>query len=112
MAMAKLTRNGIAHDLSVSPYRHIISYDDEELTLVFSSKLHQQKFIKRMLENRQKISSSLSNRFGFLINTDVLADLTLYISIESRGFLLYAEGEKITCLEDLRLDGDKVTKNV
>ena len=106
-----LTRNNVAYNLNESPYRLEVPYDDHMiLTYVFSSDFYKTNFYNRFPENRGKISESLSRRFGFLVQNDVLCDLKLYSSIEKRGFLIIKGEEKIVCQEDIILDGAKLMK--
>lgn len=104
-----LTRNGIAYDLNISPYRLEVPYEDVTLVYVFSSDLYKMNFYNRFLENREKISASLTNRFGFRIENDLLCDLKLYTMIEKRGFLILKGEDKIVCRENIILDGRKLT---
>ena len=65
-----------------------------------------------MEENRKTIHDSLSNRFGFRVENNVLCDVRLYMTIEKRGFLLRYNREEFSCLGDLILDGKNlITKN-
>lgn len=104
-----LTRSKIAYDLNISPHVSIVSYDHTELKFVFSSALYQRNFSAKLEEHRKKINDSLSNRFGFEVRNDVLADLRLYLTIEKRGFLIYQDGKKFECLNTLILDGQNLT---
>ncbi len=72
---------------------------------VFSSDLYKRKFEEKMMENRQRINESLSNRFGFEIKNDLMCDVLLYKKIEKRGFLIKNNKEGFECLENIRLDG-------
>lgn len=103
-----LTRGGkIAYDFNCSPYKAHI----DGLQFVFSSENHVKKFKERLDKSREKISSSLSNRFNIFIRCDGIADIMLYKEIEKRGFLIItAEGEKITCLNKVQFVGGKLTK--
>ena len=117
---SNLTRGGIAYDFVNSPYRYNVIYEDgknfpenitgNNITFVFSSKLYRGKFIKEYKSNRKKINNSLSNRFGFSVEFNILADLKLYCSIEKRGFLIYQNGEAFECLNSIILDGEKMTR--
>lgn len=104
-----LTRNNIAYNLSVSPYRESVPYEDETITFVFSSELYLKKFREKMADNRTQIDNSLSKRFGFAIKLDVLSDLRLYTTIEKRGFLLVKDGVEVECRENLILNGVTMT---
>ena len=105
-----LTRSNIAYNLEESPHRLEVPYDFGVITYVFSSELYRRNFYDRFLENREKISESLSRRFGFQVNNDVLSDIRLYGSIEKRGFLLIKGEERILWQEDIVLDGGTLTK--
>lgn len=100
------SRKGIFYDLNVSEYRATIN----NITYVFSSELHKQKFIERVKDNRENINSKLTKRYGIEIENNILADLILYKSVETRGYLVInGVGEKL-CKETVKLDGVKVTK--
>lgn len=99
------TRNGVFYDLKHSTYRH----EENGLTFVFSSKNHLEKFKKKILENREKINYSLSNRFNFNIDVSVLADIVLYNKIETRGFLIVSKGGTELCQRSITYGGGIVT---
>lgn len=99
------TRNGVCYDLNVSDYKMTV----DNLTFVFSSKLHMTNFTKKYKENRDIINYSLSRRFNLPVNVDELADVVLYKKIETRGFLIMTnEGNKL-CQKSLKCGGLKVT---
>lgn len=105
MVKPKLTRNGIAYNFKESPYRVTIDYPEgDSIVFVFSSELYVNKFKRKIEDNRQKINFSLSNRFGFLIENNKIADLKLYSMTETRGFLILGK-EEYRCLDDIILDG-------
>lgn len=100
-----ITRNGVCYDLSISEYR----FTEGELTFVFSSKLHLEKFKKKLRENRDIVNYSLSKRFGFTVNVSYLADVVLYKKIETRGFLIVTnEGKELCQRSNLKFVGGKV----
>lgn len=104
-----LTRNGVARKITASPYKLRVNYtDDYFLIFVFSSELYKEKFEERLKDNREKINGSLSHRFGFKIENNVLCDIKLYTMIEKRGFLIKNNKEGFECLKDLELNGNKV----
>ena len=108
--MAKLSRSNIAYDLTISPHDLTVRYNGKfDLRYVFSSELYRDKFNEKKAEHREKINQSLTNRFGYQINADVLADLKLYATIEKRGFLLYKDGVKLDCQSIITLDGLMLT---
>lgn len=107
-----LTRNGIAYNLSLSPYKLTIKYDKNDyITFKFSSQLYKDNFQNKLKVNRNNINNSLSKRFGFIILNDKLSDLKLYSSIEKRGFLIETKEGIYECLNIIKLDGqNKIQK--
>ena len=107
-----LTRNGIAYNLKLSPYEHVVKYPNgESIRYKFSSLLYKDNFIKKIDGNREKISGSLSKRFGIDMSNEVLCDLKLYSSIEKRGFLIENKEGYYKCLNIIKLDGqNKIQK--
>lgn len=102
-----ISRNGVYYDLSKSDYKYSVN----GITFVFSSLLHLQKFKKKYKENRIKINSSLTNRFGMYVDVSALADMVLYKKIETRGFLVVCdEGYEIWEKEHIIFGGGKMTK--
>lgn len=110
-ARGKLSRNGVAYDFNISPHRLEVPYQDQTLCYVFSSDLYKRNFYDRHLENREKINESLTKRFGFNVDHEMLCDIKLYISIEKRGFLIIEErtGQEFLWLDNLTLDGGRLT---
>ena len=107
-----LTRNGIAHDLNVSPYKELIIYDNRKITYTFSSKLNQVRFIERLNKNRNYYNKSLSKRFNFEIEFNILCDIKLYSLIEKRGILIELEEGKVECLNNIKFVGmNPILKN-
>lgn len=104
-----LTRSKIAYDLNESPHRLEVPYDQQIIEYVFSSDLYKRKFYSSFIENREKVCDSLTRRFGFQIQNDVLCDIRLYTMIEKRGFLIIKDGVKV-CRENIILDGTKLMK--
>ena len=83
----KLSRGGVSFDFENTPFKKKVNYaSNNYIIYCFSSQLYLRKFEERLKENREKINGSLSNRFGFEIQNDVLCDIKLYSSIEKRGF--------------------------
>lgn len=102
--MSGLTRSGVAYNLEISPHLLKVDYPDEELEFVFSSARYKEIFYKKFIDNRLKINESLSNRFGFKIENNKLADLKLYSMTEKRGFLIRGK-EEYKCLDTIELIG-------
>lgn len=108
----KLTRRGICYNLKATPYRHVEKYDDAEVVFAFSSEKYIPKFEERQQANRDKINTSLANRFGMAFENNLLSDLMLYSKVESRGFYITINGEEFECLNKVRLNGVKtIQKN-
>ena len=103
-----LTRNNVAYNLNESPHRLEVPYEQQSLIYVFSSEFYKTNFYNRFLDHREKISESLSKRFGFRVENDLLSDLKLYTSIEKRGFLVIKGEDKIVCQENITLDGARL----
>lgn len=99
-----ISRNGVVYDLSVSSYRYTIG----NLTFVFSSKLHLDKFKKKYKGNRDIINYSLSKRFNLKVNVAQLADVVLYRKIETRGFLIVTGEGKELCQNNITYIGGEV----
>lgn len=100
-----ITRNGVCYDLNISSYR----YKDGNLTYVFSSQLHLDKFKKKLKENRDIINYSLTKRFNIHVDVSELADVVLYRKVETRGFLIVTSEGKELCQKSLKYVGGKVT---
>lgn len=99
-----ISRNGVVYELSVSPYRHTVN----GLTFHFSSKLHLDKYKKKLKENRDIINYSLTRRFNLTVDVSQLADIVLYRKVETRGFLVVTvEGRKL-CQDTIIYRGGEV----
>jgi len=103
-----LTRANISYNLYTTPHKQTVEYNGQKVIFYFSSELYRIKFNERMGEHRKMITDSLSNRFGFTIKSDLIADLRLYSSIEKRGFLISVDGEYKECQNVMVLDGLKM----
>lgn len=104
--MIKLSRNGIAYDLTKTPYVHTVKYEgDTSIVYSFSSELYLNKFKDKLEENRNKINESLSKRFGMVVVNNVLNDLVLYSKTEYRGFYVVINGEEFKCPSTIKLIG-------
>ena len=102
-----MTRGGVEYNLNISPYRYT---NDVGLTFVFSSKYHLEVFKNKQAENRKRLNESLSNRFNYYVEFNVLADCVLYKQIEQRGFLILKDGENYSCQNIVKFVGEKTTK--
>ena len=66
--------------------------------------------MNRQGENRNKINESLSNRFNYYVEFNLLADCVLYKQIEQRGFLILKDGENYKCQNIIKFVGEQLTK--
>jgi hypothetical protein len=101
------TRNGIYYDLSKSVYKCRIN--DTHTVFIFSSDLHLVKFEEQIQKNRDEFNIKMKARYGIECNMKALPDILLYKKLETRGFLVLTEGGQALCLENLTLNGEKVT---
>ena len=99
------TRNGVCYDLTLSEYRHTIG----DLTFVFSSQLHLDKFKVKLRDNRNTINRSLSKRFNLTVDVSKMADIVLYKKIETRGFLIVTNEGNELWQNNMQYVGGKVT---
>lgn len=105
-----LTRNGISYKFHESPYETKVTYENIDLIFRFSSANNVKKFLNKSTNNRDVVNSSLSKRFKINVTLNFLADLKLYTSVETRGFLIISEGNYFECLEEVEFDGHHLTK--
>lgn len=90
------SKRGIFHNLHESSY----TVSNTEIVFFFSSELYRKKFLRKYKENRNIINDRLTkNSYDISINRDMLADVYLYIDIETRGFKAWLKGADITCEE-------------
>lgn len=107
-----LTRNGVAKDLSRSPYIFTEIVEGKELTLYFSSKLHLDNFLEKRAENYNMIYNHIYKRFKYKVDCRMLSDLNLYKKIESRGFYIKFNKKEFLCPSQITLSGEsKMKKN-
>ena len=105
----QLTKSGVAYDLTISPHRYEVIYNNEsKLIYTFSSNLYLTKFQEKLVEHREKVNKSLTKRFGFGIENNQLCDIKLYTMIEKRGFLIDNTKERFECLSSIKLDGNNL----
>ena len=81
------TAKGIYHDLRESKYS--ISIDDIEY--FFSSKLYRDKFERELQRNRDKYDWFFNGK-KLNLNFNTLADISLYVIVEKRGFRVKVKG--------------------
>lgn len=104
--MAKLTRSNVAYDLTISPHKEKIKYQDGNIvTYVFSSDFYRKKFLEKMGVERSKTYIQISKRLNMNFEIPIIADLRTYTSIEKRGFLIQINGDYVECLDNITLNG-------
>ena len=107
----QLTRRGVCYDLYKTPFTYEESYNGTtNIKYMFSSQLLLDKFMEKLEQNRKRINTSLLKRFKFEITQNIICDIRLYQSIETRGFLICSNGEYIECLDHIQLNGVEVMK--
>lgn len=101
-----LTKNGICYDLKESPYFCSVGF----YKFFFSSPAHLVKFRKELEANRDWLNDSMTRRFKFEMQMDLLADFSLYRKIETRGFLIINEstGVAYECPKSIEFHGMKI----
>lgn len=105
--MSYVTRSKVYHNgLDESIHRFTITYNDNlTITYVFSSELYMNIYKRKLTDHRTKINESLSKRYGFEIQNNIIADLKLYVLTEKRGFLITDGKADFKCLSNIKLDG-------
>jgi hypothetical protein len=83
------TLKGIYHNLKESEY--VVS--NSEITFFFSSELYLNKFMNGYTDNRKKLMERTKKETTHVnLNLNTLSDITLYKTIEKRGFLARLKG--------------------
>lgn len=109
--MVKLTRNGVCYDLRNSPYVHTVQNEGGGRTLYhFSSELNRQRFESRILDNRQKINTTMGNKFNVKFKLNRLADIDLYTKVEKRGFYIVDNGRIIEWQDEIVISHEQVVR--
>lgn len=99
-----LTRNGVAKDLSKSPYTFTEFNNGKEYTFYFSSKLHLKKFNECRQSNFVMIYNYIYKRFKFKVDCQTLADFNLYKKIEHRGCFIKIDKKCFTRIDSISLN--------
>lgn len=104
-----MTKSGIEHDLTVSPYFDRVYYGGKVYEYYFSSGSGLARFQREKESNRDFIKTSLEQRFKikFHIGRD-FCDMQLYRRIESRGFRVVVDGRNYTCLDEMQYNGHEL----
>jgi YHS domain-containing protein len=84
-----VTKRGIYHNLKESKY----VASNGEVTFYFSSELYLTKFLNEYEQNRINFLSKMAKIVvNSYLNMEILADITLYCTIEKRGFYARMKG--------------------
>ena len=88
------TRRGIYHNLKESEY----TVSNSEIVFFFSSQVYKEKFLREYRENRETFRNRLIKTGKDIpINLDIIADITLYETVEKRGFRACVGGVDTSC---------------
>lgn len=71
-------------DLPISPF----IFTTNNITYYFSTQLHKVKFMENYENNRKLVEQNLTKRYKIPVKYDILADMYLYYTIETRGFYI------------------------
>lgn len=103
-----LTKNGICYNLDESPFVCSTPFFEYR----FSSGKHLEKFRENAEKRKAWLNDSMSRRFHIDVDMEILAELQLYVQVETRGFYV-SDGEKVwRNAENIRLSGLKVSGDV
>lgn len=87
------TKRGIYHNLKESNY----TISNGEIVFFFSSKFYMHKFLIEYKDYRVYFKSKMDLVVHeYVLNMDMLADISLYRKIEKRGFRAWLEGMDIS----------------
>lgn len=83
------------------------SIEVKGITFYFSEDKFLDRFKSKLEESVSTFNQKLNRiyRYAYDIEFDELALIRLYMSIEKRGFLLELNGVKITCLDQIKMQG-------
>lgn len=85
--MQKPTVNGVYYDVPRSP----LCTSRNGYRYYFSSQTHLDKFLLKAPIKEEWLNDSMSRRFKFEFQISVIADMQLYMQIETRGFYVVDE---------------------
>lgn len=100
-------RRKIYYNLAQSVYKQTIA----GYVFYFSSELHWIKFVRRYEDFHDSVMARLNRSFKVECDLPVFTAVSLYNTIETRGYLIQLPGgDRITCREQARLSGGRLTK--
>ena len=86
------TKRGIYHNLKESKY----TISNGEIVFFFSSRFYMNKYLNEYKENREHFINRLIKHNEVIpLNLEILADLSLYKTIEKRGYRACIKGVEI-----------------
>lgn len=80
--MVQLTSHGVCYDIVNTPFKTEV----DGFEFHFSSVYHLDKFLQNIKKQKEWLCDSLSNRFRFQIDAELIALFQLYNRVETRGF--------------------------
>ena len=84
---------------------------DNEIVFFFSSAFYRNKFLNTYQEHRNAVWRIMDKLLdGITFNADLLADLNLYETIETRGFYATLKGREVPCKELYQYALQKLTE--
>lgn len=87
----KPTVNGVYYDVPRSPLCTVRN----GYRYYFSSQTHLDKFLLKAPVKEEWLNDSMTRRFKFEFELDVVADMQLYMQIETRGFYVVDEHSEL-----------------
>lgn len=106
MGEALMTAYGVVYDIERTPFVVCRNF----LNFHFASRKHMEKFVEKVADHEAWLNDSMRRRFHVEVDMRVLADLQLYMRIETGAFYIKSavEGTVYRCPQDVRLDGLQV----
>lgn len=84
---------------------------DNEVVFFFSSAFYRNKFLTAQHNNRKQVTRTMEKLLdGIPFRVDLLADLNLYETIETRGFYVTWKGREVPCKELYQYALQKLTE--
>ena len=84
---------------------------DNEIVFFFSSAFYRNKFLTTQHLHRKQVTRTMEKLLdGHPFRADLLADLNLYETIETRGFYVTLKGREVPCKELYQYALQKLTE--
>lgn len=97
----KPTRGGVYYSLKDSVYTHAVG----DLLLYFSSKYHLEKFQDNFEYHKEEVGRAILRKWGAIVDVRYIAAISLYLSVETRGFYVRVDGRECRCPDEVTLSG-------